>query len=112
MSSKTQGKTGLGGLPCALSVQKKLPCPLWAGLPTAWTGERLLLRDFRLEAVSDGKIPLDQSTDLLDHQVGVLRERAQHIVECLKGRESVQKAFHLTNEWKQKSGANAPPAYA
>jgi len=34
MSSKTQGKTELGGLPCVISVQKKVPCPLWAGLAT------------------------------------------------------------------------------
>ena len=71
-----------------------MPCPLWAGVPTVWTGERLFLRDFCLEAVGDGEVPLDQGADLLDHQVGVLRECAQHIVERLKGRESIQKAFH------------------
>jgi len=98
MSSKTQGKTKhtnwmtkepTAGFPCALLLQTKLPCPLWAGLAAAWAGERLLVRCYALEAVSDGKIPLDQSTDLLDHQVGVLREGVQHILECLKGRESV-----------------------
>jgi len=57
-------------------------------------GELLLLRDFRLEAVSDREVPLDQGANLLDHQVGVLRERAQHIVERLKGRQRVQKVFH------------------
>ena len=57
-------------------------------------GERLLVCCFRLEAVSDGEVPLDQSADLLDHQIGILREGVQHILECLKGRESVQKAFY------------------
>jgi len=52
------------------------------------------VRCYALEAVSDGKIPLDQGADLLDHQVGVLRECAQYILERLKGRESVQKVFH------------------
>ena len=49
---------------------------------------------YALEAVSDAEVPLDQGADLLDHQVGVLREGAQYILECLKGRESVQKVFH------------------
>ena len=102
MSSKTQGKTkhatciikgSIAGLPCALSLQTKLPCPLWAGLPFQ-AGERLLVSRYALEAVSDAEVPLDQAVDLLDHQVGVLRERAQHIVERLKGRQRVQKVFH------------------
>ena len=49
---------------------------------------------YALEAVSDGEVPLDQAANLLDHQVGVLREGIQHILDCLKGRESVQKVFH------------------
>ena len=49
---------------------------------------------YALEAVSDGEIPLDPAANLLDHEVGVLGERAQYIAECLKGRESIQKVFH------------------
>ena len=49
---------------------------------------------YALEAVSDGEVPLDQAADLFNHQVGVLRERAQHIVDCRKGRQRVQKVFH------------------
>jgi len=49
---------------------------------------------YALEAVSDAEVPLDQAANLLDHEVGVLRERAQHIVERLKGRKSIQKVFH------------------
>ena len=70
-----------------------MPCPSWAGLPFS-AGEQLLLRDFRLEAVSDVEIPLDQGTDLLDHQVGVRREIVQHLLERLKSGQSVQKVFH------------------
>jgi hypothetical protein len=57
-------------------------------------GEWLLVCCYALEAVSDGEVPLDQAVDLLDHQVGILRECAQHIVERLKGRQRVQKVFH------------------
>ena len=44
---------------------------------------------YTLEAVSDGEVPLDQGTDLLDHQVSVLREVVQHLLECLKGGQRV-----------------------
>ena len=80
--------------PCALSLQKKLPCPLWAGIPAAWTGKRLLVCRYALEAVGDSQVPLDQGANLLDHEVGVLRERVQHFLESLKSGQSVQKAFH------------------
>ena len=49
---------------------------------------------YALEAVSDAEVPLDQGANLLDHQVGILRERAQHIVESLKSGQSVKEAFH------------------
>ena len=52
------------------------------------------MRCYALETVSDGEVTLDQTANLLDHQVGVLRECAQHILECLKGRQRVQKVFH------------------
>ena len=37
------------------------------------------MRLFFLEAVSDGEIPIDQATDLLDRQVSVRRELVQHL---------------------------------
>ena len=57
-------------------------------------GERLLVYCYTLEAISDGEIPLDQGTNLLDHPVSVLRECVQYVVECLKARKCVQKVFH------------------
>ena len=71
-----------------------MPCPLRAGLLAAWACERLLVCRYALEAVSDGEIPLDQATDLLDYQVGVLREGVQYILESLKSGQSIQKVFH------------------
>jgi hypothetical protein len=47
-----------------------------------------------LEAVGNAEVPLDQSTDLLDRQASVLWKGFQHLLECLKGWESIQKAFH------------------
>jgi len=52
-------------------MKTEVPCPLWAGHTNAWTGERLLVSRYALEAVGDSEIPLDQGADLLDHQVGV-----------------------------------------
>jgi len=49
---------------------------------------------YALEAVSDGEVPLDQGANLLDHQIGILRECVQHILESLKSGQSVQKVFH------------------
>ncbi len=59
-----------------------------------WAGERLLVLGFRLEAVSDGEVPFDQSADLLDRQVGVLGQVVQNFLERLKGRDRIQKGFH------------------
>ena len=47
------------------------------------------MRRYTLETVSDGEVPLDQGSNLLDHQVGVLRERVQHFLESLKSGQRV-----------------------
>jgi hypothetical protein len=49
---------------------------------------------YALEAARNAEVPLDQASDLLDHQVGVLREGVQHLSERLKGRQRVKEAFH------------------
>jgi hypothetical protein len=60
------------------------------------------VRYHALEAVSDTEVPLDQSADLLDRQASVLWDGVQHLLERLKGRESVKGSFHkllLLLEW-------------
>ena len=52
------------------------------------------MRRYVLEAVSNAEVPLDQATNLLDHQVVVLREGVQYILESFKSGQSVQKVFH------------------
>jgi len=48
-------------------AKQKCPARHGQGFPTAWTGERLLVGCYALEAISDGEVPLDQAADLLDH---------------------------------------------
>jgi hypothetical protein len=38
---------------CVVWAKTKLPFLWWAGLPTAWVGERLLVRCYALKTVSD-----------------------------------------------------------
>ena len=97
MSSKAQGKqkqpSGYCYFPLRDSEQNKSALPVVGRAP--FLGRRFLLLGVpRLKAVSDGEVPLDQGADLLDHQVGVLRECAQYILESLKSGQRVQKVFH------------------
>jgi hypothetical protein len=52
------------------------------------------VRYYALEAVSNGQIPLDHSTDLLEHQVSVGRDGVENLLERFKGREGIKKGFY------------------
>jgi hypothetical protein len=93
MSSKTQGKTGRGNY-LRDFVTNESALPVVGRACYCWVGGRLLVCCYALEAVGNGEVPLDQAANLLDRQASVLWEGFQHLLECLKGWESIQKAFH------------------
>jgi len=83
-------------LPAALRdlVTKESALPVMGRASYCLAGERLLVGCYALESASDAKVPLDQRADLLGRQASVLWDGVQHLLERLKGRESVQKVFH------------------
>ncbi len=82
------------GLTLRAFVTKETALPVVGRASYCLAGERLLVCCYTLEAVSDAEVPLDQSANLLDHQVSVFGEGVQHFLESLKSGQRVQKAFH------------------